>query len=513
MSSDQKKIGSLKDRIARFDNPDAEPVVPRTSFGYGGPARKEPGNNPGKGLIGNRIPSYNARNVPPELFVAGKKTIENRGLYGNRISGVSDHERHIAIALTASTGTVGTNESSYRRNTGQPSLEDRCSQPVEGSSRLIVSTGGEPVVASNLSIQKPNPLLLKAPVSRATETGNTKGSYDTEVDLPKEAGVADSTTQQPKYNDQSDLGITFMEEVMAPILPGAIHQSDGTDEITSRLPEDEEGSGCLLVDAAQNVEQPASLSSPRGLVLPSSFLPSGGAHVDALRPSGPLAVCNSTTPSLEDIRVPVVEGPETRTRVESEDQQLGSLLMPRRFDRETGTSRAGSGEPSITHPEPYCDTAVENARDKRCQSIEAESRDKAVESHTVGYINPEQPAVDSPVWLESDNRIASAEQDPVKGAAGFHEDFVKTRKGQYEIQAHRLCRFHAVRIAAKRLVLTAPNTMSQSFLAIDVLLNAASASQIQEARRALSQLKENLKNANAYLPRYDQNQYQQVSIS
>jgi hypothetical protein len=46
-----------------------------------------------------------------------------------------------------------------------------------------------------------------------------------------------------------------------------------------------------------------------------------------------------------------------------------------------------------------------------------------------------------------------------------------------------------------------------------VLLNAASASQIQEARRALSQLKENLKNANAYLPRYDQNQYQQVSIS
>ena len=61
--------------------------------------------------------------------------------------------------------------------------------------------------------------------------------------------------------------------------------------------------------------------------------------------------------------------------------------------------------------------------------------------------------------------------------------------------------------------MTALDTLPRLSLAIDALLDVPSDSQMQEAKRALSELKDKLKNANAYLPRYDQSQYQQVSIS
>ena len=427
MSSDQKKIGSLKDRIARFDNPDAEPVVPRTSFGYGGSARKEPGNNPGKGLIGNRIPSYNARNVPPELFVAGKKQIENRGLYGNRLSGVSDHERPIASTLPVSTGRVRIADPSETRHTGRPLLEDHCSQPVEGPSQAIISSGGNAIAASNLSVRAPDRLPSNpvAVVARATEKVHPDDTCNAEVDL-LEAGFGHSTAQQQKYEDRSDLGTASMEEVIAFTIPGALtSQSMGKHEMTSRVPACEEGGGSLLVDATQNVKPPASLSSTDRLTLPgSSLLPSSGDHDDAIRPPGLSAVSSTITLSLEDIRVPAVGGPETQMRVGSEDPQFEILSLPRRSDREA-TFRARDIETSAAHPEQCSDT----------QSTEAGPGDKPVETDTAGFINPEQPAVESPDRIvESGYRTASAEQYAVKGAAGFHEEFVKTRKGQYEIQ-------------------------------------------------------------------------------
>jgi hypothetical protein len=98
-SNSQAKIGSLKDRIAKFNNPDSTPLVPQSAFGYGAPPKADPSQVQGKGLIGNRIPSYNAKNIAPEVIVGTRKKVENRGLYGNRIPAFAKSDGSLASSV------------------------------------------------------------------------------------------------------------------------------------------------------------------------------------------------------------------------------------------------------------------------------------------------------------------------------------------------------------------------------------------------------------------------------
>ena len=84
-SSQQTRVGSLRDRIAKFNNPDSTPLVPQSAFGYGAPIKSDSSQLQDRGLIGNRIPSYNAKNIAPDVIAGSRKKVENRGLYGNRI--------------------------------------------------------------------------------------------------------------------------------------------------------------------------------------------------------------------------------------------------------------------------------------------------------------------------------------------------------------------------------------------------------------------------------------------
>ena len=437
MSSDQKKIGSLKDRIARFDNPDAEPVVPRNAFGYGGSARKESGSTTGRGLIGNRIPSYNARNVPPELFVAGKKPIENRGLYGNRISGVSDHERSVSSTYPSSTVKLGRTDRSDVTSMDRPFEEERCHQPAEESSRVNTPTAGENPVASKLTPGS-LPSTPAAPVARATGTDSTSASYDAKLVPAEAAGVTDRAPQQQECEEQSNFRSVPIKETEVPTSSNPNHpQSAASSRIASNKSECEEGTGRLLADAVQNTGQPAFLLDAQALATPDSLLLArAGSHVDALGLSDSSAVSSTIAPSLKCIGGPFLENSEAGRRIEPEEQGFRSVLVPTRSDREVDTSPSKSVESSPTGPEEISDAAVTMKRNIRSQLIEAGSRDKAVEFDSAGFGYSEQPAVGSHIPVESENRVAPAEQDPVNGAAGFHDDFLKTRKGQSETQAH-----------------------------------------------------------------------------
>ncbi|ODN97252.1 hypothetical protein L198_03815 [Cryptococcus wingfieldii CBS 7118] len=72
--------GSLRDRIAKFNNPDAPPPVPKK---YTPPAPVQ------RGLIGNRIPSLDPKTAGILGKAPEKRVVENKGLIGNRIPSLS----------------------------------------------------------------------------------------------------------------------------------------------------------------------------------------------------------------------------------------------------------------------------------------------------------------------------------------------------------------------------------------------------------------------------------------
>ncbi|ORX35679.1 hypothetical protein BD324DRAFT_631111 [Kockovaella imperatae] len=75
--------GSLKDRIAKFNNPSAAPLVPNHPFGQAG-SRNVSGSTTGGGMIGNRLPALDPKTAG--IVSSGqRRTKEDRGIIGNRI--------------------------------------------------------------------------------------------------------------------------------------------------------------------------------------------------------------------------------------------------------------------------------------------------------------------------------------------------------------------------------------------------------------------------------------------
>ncbi|KAI9639267.1 uncharacterized protein MKK02DRAFT_29367 [Dioszegia hungarica] len=97
---------SLKDRIAKFNNPSAAPLLPTHAFGTAGPGTGAGGPSK-KGLYGNRIPGLDpksAGHIPSSGSL--RKVSESRGLIGNRIpSSVSGGS--VAGLAASNTGSGG----------------------------------------------------------------------------------------------------------------------------------------------------------------------------------------------------------------------------------------------------------------------------------------------------------------------------------------------------------------------------------------------------------------------
>ncbi|WVF71188.1 hypothetical protein IAT40_005988 [Kwoniella sp. CBS 6097] len=114
-SGPQQRIvsGSIKDRIAKFNNPSAPPPIPKQHFAKGLGA----GNSQGiqsRGLVGNRIPSLDPKTagmINTGVGGGGSRRIsENRGLIGNRIPSMGNQGSAGAVSgqLTGtSTGGSG----------------------------------------------------------------------------------------------------------------------------------------------------------------------------------------------------------------------------------------------------------------------------------------------------------------------------------------------------------------------------------------------------------------------
>ncbi|ORY26152.1 hypothetical protein BCR39DRAFT_541999 [Naematelia encephala] len=128
--------GSLKDRIAKFNNPSAAPLIPNHPFGLAGPAPAPASStNFRGGLIGNRISSFDARTAGIPIPTGQRKISEQRGLIGNRIPSVSGGkvqgrdtspagsvDSSVHSAAVASSGSPNTSRSSSPSTSPGPGL-------------------------------------------------------------------------------------------------------------------------------------------------------------------------------------------------------------------------------------------------------------------------------------------------------------------------------------------------------------------------------------------------------
>ena len=129
--------GSLKDRIAQFNNPSATPLIPNNPYGVPGGA----GSVGGRGLVGNRLPSLDPKTAG---MIGGQRRIsENKGLIGNRIPGsvggvpVFPSRGNSRGARSASpAGSVDSSLASYQAGSSASPVTSRSSSPP-------TSPGGE----------------------------------------------------------------------------------------------------------------------------------------------------------------------------------------------------------------------------------------------------------------------------------------------------------------------------------------------------------------------------------
>lgn len=138
--------GTLKDRIAKFNNPSAAPLLPTHPFGTAGPGQSGAGAGK-KGLYGNRIPSLDPKSAG-HVPLPGRKVSENRGLIGNRIpSSVSGNIAGLAASNTG--GSTGASQSATKTS-GAP----RPTSPtgsVDSSTLSAPADSGSPATSRSSS--------------------------------------------------------------------------------------------------------------------------------------------------------------------------------------------------------------------------------------------------------------------------------------------------------------------------------------------------------------------------
>ena len=129
--------GSLKDRIAKFNNPSATPLVPTHAFGTAGPTM--PSSASQRGLIGNRIPSLDPKTAGMVGNSQGQRKVsDNKGLFGNRVPSSSSSPGLVPAPAPASavkgtsvrSNSPGSVDSSYKPGSSNSPHTSRSSSPA-----------------------------------------------------------------------------------------------------------------------------------------------------------------------------------------------------------------------------------------------------------------------------------------------------------------------------------------------------------------------------------------------
>ncbi|WVQ99680.1 hypothetical protein IAU59_006819 [Kwoniella sp. CBS 9459] len=132
--------GSIKDRIAKFNNPSAPPPIPKQHFAKGLGA----GNSQEiqrRGLVGNRIPSLDPKTAGMINTGGGSRRIsENRGLIGNRIPSMGS-QGNVNPVTGQLTGT----------STGGNSGNSGPGTPIGSSTAANAAGGPKPATARSAS--------------------------------------------------------------------------------------------------------------------------------------------------------------------------------------------------------------------------------------------------------------------------------------------------------------------------------------------------------------------------
>lgn len=236
------KVGSLKDRIAKFNTPNSAPILPQQSFGFGArPRIPSQGNQ--QGLIGNRIPSYNAKNsINPEIPGLKRSNVESRELYGNRIPSLS--KPGAGPIVSEPLRTVSHSEGSTSQNlyaTSKPSLPEISTLRTDATQsdkvpESPISTMVEPseTTASNLDVESTYALSrIPSNVSNATSVAIVGRSQ------PSDGG--DSALQAEPFIDEphkTDFDTSTESQALPANLAVAIGQDDQSSN--AKAPEDPE---------------------------------------------------------------------------------------------------------------------------------------------------------------------------------------------------------------------------------------------------------------------------------
>ena len=118
--------GSLQDRIAKFNNPAASPLVPTRPFGQAGPAHSTApvGRS---GLIGNRLPTIDPKTAG---MVGGqRRSSENKGLIGNRIPSMGNIPKPSAGRSASPAGSIDSSVASAAAGSSTSPVTSRSSSP------------------------------------------------------------------------------------------------------------------------------------------------------------------------------------------------------------------------------------------------------------------------------------------------------------------------------------------------------------------------------------------------
>ncbi|KAK6909780.1 hypothetical protein I203_103802 [Kwoniella mangroviensis CBS 8507] len=175
--------GSLKDRIAKFNNPSAPPPVPRSQFPHSQPSVQR------GGLIGNRIPSLDPKSAGMINSgggghpVGNRRISENRGLIGNRIPSMgssgqiylqnqstgSSNSGSTPSSATIPKPSTGTGTGTGGARSASPSGSvDSSAATLESSNSPITSRSSSPPTSPGAGIP---PSLLAASLPTLDDSG------------------------------------------------------------------------------------------------------------------------------------------------------------------------------------------------------------------------------------------------------------------------------------------------------------------------------------------------------
>lgn len=415
-SNKQTKAGSLKDRIAQFNNPDSSPLVPKSAFGYGAPTKPESSQIRGKGLIGNRIPSYNAKNIAAEMIVGAPKKVENRGLYGNRIPALAKPDSTSKLPAEAhaiSEGNEGGEETRHSALQGDVSTPPAQEVVEEKTLVLLASSDGD----------------ARKVLKDALPQGSCRGAAISpgSPDTSQEAAV----TGERSIDRLDDSGRDG---------PVRLRMSDQV----------QQSSGISQSEAETKDHMPANESTSHSAVS-MSLGPRANAAFEREQPCEPAPQINDSAAETVPNHETVCVGPKgdasglMATNSDVQNQNLGSALLesqrpiietreveridhPSSVDtKQESTSEAGSGD--VPDPDQPADGGKGESH-MASKHSDVTAQDQALPEQSLAAYSEPNPTDLDPTTKEPGN----GQQDPT--VSDFHAQFARAKTGKYRSTIH-----------------------------------------------------------------------------